>query len=121
MFYLTDTDPRPEGWGGIDSVVGSDGGALLAIDYKSGKTVWRHDWPSGSGVVAMLSTAGKLLFTSNGNNLIAFEPSKGNILWHAGLTASPSAGPITYMLDGKQYLLVAAGDTIFTFTVHERQ
>jgi alcohol dehydrogenase (cytochrome c) len=118
MFYLTDTDARPEGWGGLDSVVGGDGSALLAIDYKTGKTVWRHDWPSGGGVVSNLSTAGKLLFTSNLNYLIAFEPSTGKILWHAGLTGIPSAGPITYMLDGKQYILIAAGDTLFSFTLN---
>ncbi len=117
MFYLTDTDERPEGWGGLDSVVGSEGGALLAIDYKTGNIAWHHDWPSGTGVVSTLSTAGKLLFTSNGNTLVAFHPVTGKILWHAGLTAGPSAGPITYMLDGKQYLLVAAGDTLFTFTL----
>jgi acido-empty-quinoprotein group A len=119
MFYLTDTDARPEGWGGVDSVVGGDGGALVAIDYKTGKIAWRHDWPSGGGVVSMLSTAGKLLFTSNGTYLIAFDPTNGKLLWHAGLTSTPSAGPITYMLDGKQYVLVAAGDTLFTFTVNE--
>jgi acido-empty-quinoprotein group A len=119
MYYLTDTDERPQGWGGVDSAVGGDGGALLAIDYKTGKIAWRHDWPSGSGVTSMLSTAGKLLFTSNGNYLIAFDPANGKMLWHAGLTASPSAGPITYMLDGKQRLLVCAGDTLFTFTVNQ--
>jgi acido-empty-quinoprotein group A len=118
MYYLTDTDPRPEGWGGVDSVVGGDGGALLAIDYKTGNIAWRHDWPSGSGVVTMLSTAGKLLFTSNGNYVIAFDPANGKILWHTAITATPSAGPITYMLDGKQYVLVAAGDTLFTFTLN---
>ncbi len=118
MFYLTDTDERPEGWGGLDSMAGGDGGALLAIDYKTGKTVWRHDWPSGGGVVSHLSTAGKLLFTSNLNYLIAFEPTTGKILWHAGLTGIPSAGPITYELDGKQYVLVAAGDTLFSFTLN---
>ena len=119
MFYLTDTDDRPEGWGGLDSVIGGDGGALLAIDYKTGKIVWRHDWPSGSGVVSMLSTAGKLLFTSNGNYLIAFDPANGKILWHAGLTASPNAGPISYMVDGKQYILVSAGDTLFSFALNQ--
>ena len=119
MFYLTDTDERPEGWGGLDSAVGGEGGALVAIDYRTGKIAWRHDWPSGSGVVAMLTTAGKLLFTSNGNNFIAFNPATGKILWHAGLTASPSAGPITYMLDGKQYVLVPAGDTLFCFTLNQ--
>jgi alcohol dehydrogenase (cytochrome c) len=99
--------------------VGGDGGALLAIDYKTGKIAWRHDWPSGTGVVSMLSTAGKLLFASNGTYLVAFNPADGKMLWHAGLTASPSGGPITYMLDGKQYLLVAAGDTLFAFTVNQ--
>jgi len=118
MFYLTDTDPRPEGWGGVDRQAGSDGGALLALDYKTGKPAWRHDWPSGNGVVSMLTTAGKLLFTSNGNNVIAFNPEDGKILWHAGLTGSPSAGMITYMIDGKQYVLVSAGDTLFAFTLN---
>ena len=119
MFYLTDTDDHPEGWGGLDSGAGSDGNALLAIDYKTGKTVWRHDWPSGGGVVNNLSTAGKLLFTSNASNLIAFQAATGKILWHTGLMAAPSAGPITYMLDGKQYLLVAAGDSLYAFTVNQ--
>jgi acido-empty-quinoprotein group A len=118
MFYLTDTDARPEGWAGVDRQAGSEGGALLAIDYKTGKPTWRHDWPSGNGVVSMLTTAGNLLFTSNGNNVIAFNPADGKILWHAGLTASPSAGMITYMIDGKQYLLVAAADTLFAFAMN---
>ena len=33
--------------------------------------------------------------------------------------AAPSAGPITYMLDGKQYLLVCAGDSLYAFTVNQ--
>jgi len=118
MYYLTDTDDHPEGWGGLDSAAGSEGNALLAIDYRTGKTAWRHDWPSGGGVVNNLSTAGKLLFTSNGQNLIAFQADSGKILWHTGLMAAPSAGPITYMLEGKQYLLVAAGDSLYAFTVN---
>jgi len=35
------------------------------------------------------------------------------------LTGPSTAGPITYLLDGKQYLLVAAGDTLFSFTVNQ--
>lgn len=118
MYYLTDPDERPEGWGGLDRDAGDERSALMALDYKTGKPAWEHEWPSGNGVVSSLSTAGKLLFTSNGSNVIAFNPATGKILWHAGITASPSAGLITYMLDGRQYLLVPAGDTIFTFTVN---
>jgi alcohol dehydrogenase (cytochrome c) len=119
MYYLTDIDDHPQGWGGLDSGVGSDGNALLAIDYRTGKVAWRHEWPSGSGITNNLSTAGKLLFTSNGSNLIAFHPVSGKILWHSTLMAAPSAGPITYMLDGKQYVLVAAGDSLYAFTVNQ--
>src|SRR5215831_12505818 len=119
MYYLTDTDDHPEGWGGLDSNVGNDGNALLAIDYRTGKVAWRHEWPSSSGITNNLSTAGNLLFTSNGSNLIAFHPVNGKILWHSTLMAAPSAGPITYMLDGKQYVLVAAGDSLYAFTVNQ--
>src|SRR5260370_29893006 len=58
MYYLTDTDDRPEGWGGLDTGVGSDGSPLLAIDYRTGKTASRHDWPSGNGVTHTRTTAG---------------------------------------------------------------
>jgi len=119
MYYLTDTDDHPEGWGGLDSTVGNDGNALLALDYKTGKIVWRHDWPSGNGVAHNLTTAGNLLFTGNGNNLIAFNAANGKILWHAGLMAAPSSGAITYTLDGKQYVVVAAGDSLYSFTVNQ--
>jgi len=117
-FYQTDTDDHPEGYGGVDSSAGGAGGALLAIDYKTGKTVWKHDWPGGGGPSHILTTAGKLLFTGNGNNMIAFDPANGKILWHTSLFGSPSAGPITYMLDGKQHLLVIAGDSLYTFVVN---
>ena len=118
MFYLTDMEERPEGWAGIDRVAGGEGGSLLAIDYKTGNLAWRHDWPSGSGLAAMLTTAGKLLFTSNQKNIVAFDPTNGRILWHAGMTGNASAGPITYMVGRKQYILVAAGDTLFAFTLN---
>ena len=39
VFYLTDTDPHPEGYGAVQRGVGSYGGTLRAIDYKTGQTV----------------------------------------------------------------------------------
>ena len=118
MYYLIDTADHPEGWGGLDSSVGNEGNALEALDYRTGKVVWKHEWPSGGGIVNNLSTAGKLLFTTNGQNIVAFDAANGKILWHSTLMAAPSAGPITYMLDGKQYVLVAAGDSLYAFTMN---
>jgi alcohol dehydrogenase (cytochrome c) len=117
MYYLTDTDDHPEGWGGLDSGAGNDGSALLAIDYHTGNTVWKHEWPSGNGVAHNLTTAGNSLTAAR--KAFAFNAANGKILWHAGLMAGPSAGAITYMLDGKQYVLVAAGDSLYSFTVNQ--
>jgi alcohol dehydrogenase (cytochrome c) len=119
VYYQTDTDDHPEGYGGVDSSSGAEGGSLLAIDYRTGKAAWKHDWPGGGGPSHMLTTAGHLLFTGNGNNIIAFDPANGKILWHAGLMAGPSNGMTTYMLDGRQHLLVGAGDSLYSFVMNK--
>jgi alcohol dehydrogenase (cytochrome c) len=120
MFYLTDTDPHPEGYGAAERGAGSLGRSLVPIDYKTGNTVWKHDYPGGGGGGGLLSTAGKLLFTGDGSDhLIAFDPVNGKIIWHAGLGGNVSNGPETYMLDGKQYLVVGAGDSLYAFTLAE--
>ncbi len=118
VYYQTDTDDHPEGYGGVDSTSGNEGGSLEAIDYRTGKIAWKHDWPSGGGSSHMLTTAGGLLFTGNGNNIIAFDAKSGKILWHAGLMASPSNGMTTYMMDGRQHLLVGAGDSLYSFVLN---
>src|SRR5438046_2989663 len=64
MFYLTDTDPHPQGYGAAERGVGSVGSFLRAIDYKTGNIVWKH--PTSGGAMGLLSTAGKLLFGSDG-------------------------------------------------------
>ncbi len=46
--YLTDTDDHPEGYGGKGGGGGPGGrAALRALDYKTGKLVWKHEWPGG--------------------------------------------------------------------------
>ena len=62
-FYLTDTDPQPEGYGAVERNSGTYGSTLRAIDYRTGKTVWKHSYPGGGGSAGILTTAGKLLFT----------------------------------------------------------
>jgi acido-empty-quinoprotein group A len=118
MFYLTDTDPHPEGWGAAERDAGHLGGDLEAIDIKTGKIAWDHHYPFTGGAVGILTTAGKLLFTGDGaQHLVAFDPANGDILWHAGLADDLSNGPETYMLDGQQYLVAGAGDSLYAFTL----
>jgi alcohol dehydrogenase (cytochrome c) len=122
MYYLTETDPRGAmGLGGKDELgVGSLGAYLTAIDYKTGKIAWRHRYPGTGGNLGngFLTTAGKLLFGGDlSGNLVAYDPANGQILWHTRL-GNVSNAPETYMLDGHQYILIAAGDTLYTFTLY---
>ncbi len=119
--YLTDTDEKPEGYGGSGRTLFSQA-ALEAIDYQTGKIRWSHEYPGGAsaglGGSGILTTAGNLLFTGDpSGNLIACDPKAGNILWHFRLGSNVSNGPMTYLLDGRQYLIVGAGDTLFAFAI----
>jgi len=124
MYYLTETDPRGAmGLGGKEELgVGSLGSFLTAIDYKTGKIAWRHEYPGsgggGGGSSGLLTTAGKLLFGGDaGGNLVAYDTTNGKPLWHSHIGQISNA-PETYMLDGHQYLLTAASDTLYAFTLY---
>ncbi len=117
LFYLTDTADKPEGYGGRDSGVYSTL-ALKAIDYRTGQTRWTHEYNRGGPSIGILTTAGKLLFTGDpSGNFIVYDPANGKILWHAHLVSNVSNGPMTYELDGRQYVVVGAGDTLYGFTL----
>ena len=123
MYYLTETDPRGAmGLGGKDEQqVASMGSYLTAIDYKTGKPRWKHRYPGLSGGTApgLLTTAGGLLFGGDiSGNFVAYDAANGKILWHAAL-GNVSNAPQTYMLDGRQYVVVAAGDVLYAFVVNE--
>jgi len=118
MSYLIDVDPRGSmGLGGIENAnVGAASNFLTAIDYRTGDVVWRHELQGGPST-GLLTTAGKLVFAGSGTNLMAFDPATGKTLWHSRIGNQANA-PETYMLDGHQYLLAVAGDTMFAFTLY---
>jgi alcohol dehydrogenase (cytochrome c) len=119
VYYLWDDDDKPEGWAGNDRGGWSEA-MLQAIDYQTGKIRWSHKWPGPGGGArsGLLSTAGELLFAGDtNNNLVALDAASGEPLWHAGLHTAMTNGPITYELDGVQYLLVGAGDSLYAFAM----
>jgi alcohol dehydrogenase (cytochrome c) len=123
MYYLAETDPRGAmGLGGKEEIsLGNPRSYLAAIDYKTGKTVWRHVYPpfGGPSASGVLSTAGKLVFAGDiSGNLVAYDAAAGKPLWHAYLGTPVSNAPETYMLDGHQYVLAAAGDTLYSFMLN---
>ena len=122
LYYITDLDPKPAGYAGTTAAVGEAKRFIDAIDAK-GHVTWRHDYPAapgggsgGSG--GLLSTAGGIVVNGDGqHNLIVFRDTDGTILWHAAMKQSLTNGPITVMLDGKQWVFAGAGDSMYAYAM----
>jgi acido-empty-quinoprotein group A len=116
IYYLTATG-KAEGWGGRDRNL-YENSTLRALDYRTGKVVWNHEEGDGESVAGILTTAGHLLFSGdNSGNLLALDPATGKTLWHLSAGGKMQASPMTYELDGRQYLLFAVQDNLLAFTV----
>lgn len=94
--------PRPD----------SDGnyGRLQAIDLATRETVWtaRQRAPQTSGVLA---TAGGLVFAGSLDRYLrAYDLGNGRELWAARLNDVSSSSPISYAVDGKQYIAIVVGE-----------
>ena len=92
-------------------------GALRALDPATSKLKWewKHTSPTWAGV---LSTAGGLVFTGDAEgNFIALEAASGKVLWHFQCGASVFSSPMSFAIDGKQYVAVAAGSALFAFAL----
>ena len=92
-------------------------GALRALDPATGKLKWewKHTSPTWAGV---LSTAGGLVFTGDAEgNFIALDARTGKALWHFQCGASVGSSPMSFAIDGKQYVGIAAGSALFTFAL----
>jgi len=99
----------------------SDGGKFLkAIDIQTGKVTWEIP-DIGGGILAsgLMATACGLIFYGDGDGaFVAASAANGKLLWHFYTAQSFKAGPMTYMVDGKQYIGMAAGNTILAFALH---
>lgn len=114
MTYHVESSPYPEGklWlGGAFKVIPSEQqwGNVTAVDYHTGKIRWKvkTEQPMIGGIMA---TAGGLVFTGEGNGQFkAYDSETGAILWNFQAGAGVNAPPSSYTVDGKQFIVVAAG------------
>jgi alcohol dehydrogenase (cytochrome c) len=118
-FFLTKQEYVEGQWYQASTVDrgGPGGGRILALDPKTGKTVWQFDMIS-SPTAGLLTTAGGLVFSGDAQGyLIAFDARSGKVLWKFQTGGTVIAPPITYALNGRQYIAVAAGETMLTFAL----
>jgi alcohol dehydrogenase (cytochrome c) len=104
------------GWAGADYNVHGRG-VLRAIEYETGKVRWSHDLSGGAGAAGVLTTASGLTFTGDSaGSAIALRTSDGSTLWHSGI-GRVGNGPVTYELDGRQYVLLGGGSAVYAFAL----
>ena len=92
---------------------------LRAVNIDSGKVVWENPqlghvllktWPG------VLSTAGGLVFYSDPDgSFVAADAKTGKVLWHFATNITMKASPMTFAIQGRQYIAVAAGSNILCF------
>jgi acido-empty-quinoprotein group A len=123
IYYLTDDSAHPSGYGGTGAGIGVSRHVLKAIDPLTGIPVWTHVYPNLNNApstvgASILTTAANLLITGDDQrNLIIYSADKGQILWHREVSSNQSNGLITYMLDGKQWILAGAGDSLYAYSL----
>ena len=114
MTYHVEASQYPGGklWlGGAFKVIPSEKqwGRLAAVNVDTGKMVWKYntEQPLMGGA---LTTAGNLVFFGEGNGLFkALDATSGKLLWQFQCGAGANAMPVSYAVNGKQYVAMGCG------------
>ena len=135
MLYSTNSVPYQRGklWLGsaFRAVPGEDQwGVFAAINVDNGEIVWERRVPDPM-IGGALATATDLVFVGQANGAFeAFDATNGDVLWRFNAGAGVNAAPMTYMVNGVQYVAVAAGgnfqigskagDDLYVFALRDR-
>jgi alcohol dehydrogenase (cytochrome c) len=117
MTYTVNSSPYPDGklWlgGAFTNVPGGiQTGNITAVDYDTGKIRWQVKTPQPM-IGGILATAGGVVFAGESNGWFkAYDASDGGVLWKFQTGAGVNAPPSSYMVGGKQYIVVGAGGNV---------
>jgi alcohol dehydrogenase (cytochrome c) len=106
--------------GGMEKLPAPDWSALRALDPRTGEMKWEFKFPISS-LAGVMSTASGVVFAGDQEGFFhAFDGRNGRKLWtyRMGSPIWGGAG-MTYMLDGRQYVLIPAGNTLVAFGLPE--
>ena len=93
---------------------------IKAIDPETGKTMWDFKLLQGSLTNGVMATAGGVLFAASREGyLIALDAKSGKYLWRYQTGSAMAASPMSFAVDGKQYIAVASGAAIYCFGLPE--
>jgi len=107
------------GWAGADYDIWGKG-VIEAIDYQTGKLRWTHEvGPGGSGAGVLTTDAGLTITGDAEGNVLILRTVDGGTLWHAGGGNPMQSSPITFELDGRQFIVTSSGGMLFAWALPE--
>jgi PQQ-dependent dehydrogenase (methanol/ethanol family) len=120
--YVRDNTPYEPGkgyWGGRTFPAGENNYAgIRALDASSGERLWETKISQGSLSAGVMASAGGLLFAgTREGNLIALESKTGKVLWRVRTGGEIASAPISYAVNGKQFVALAAGGVLYSFAL----
>ena len=82
--------------------------------------MWDFKIFQGSLTNGVLATAGNVVFAAvRDGNILALDARSGAHLWHFQTGGNLAASPISYAVDGRQYIAIAAGNVVYAFALPE--
>jgi alcohol dehydrogenase (cytochrome c) len=83
-------------------------GSVRAISAETGQTTWLHE--QRAGTTSLVATGGGLVFGGDVNGRVrAFDQETGDVLWEINLGSAVTGFPISYAVDGRQYVAFSTG------------
>jgi PQQ-dependent dehydrogenase (methanol/ethanol family) len=93
---------------------------IKALDPETGRTVWDFKIFQGSLTNGLMATAGHVVFASiRDGNMAALDGKTGRALWHFQTGAATAASPMSYAVDGRQFVALCAGNFVYGFALPE--
>ena len=88
-------------------------GTIYAISAETGRVEWVYE--QRAATTSLLATGSGLLFGGDANGRFrAFDQKTGKVLWETNLGSQVTGYPVTYAIDGKQYVAVSTGQSVAT-------
>ena len=95
--------------------------SVRALELTTGKQMWETERVGSTNLGGGLTaTKGGVIFSGEAaGQFVALDPKTGQVLWHYNTGQEINAQPITYMVDGKQYVAIEANSDVFGFALFE--
>ena len=114
---LTDDTEFPEGYGLLRESGLAPGktelGSIYAISAETGRVMWKRE--QRAATASLMTTGGGLLFGGDANGRFrAYDQATGEVLWEVNLGSRVTGFPISFAVDGRQYIAVSTGNALLT-------